>query len=90
MKRIIHIRRRNFFHAFQCLNTALRLFGFGGFGFETVDITLQVIDFQLLLTIHGILLCQFSRPLQFKGRIIARVFIEFLLFNMQNFADNRI
>ena len=60
------------------------------FGFETVDITLQVIDFQLLLAIHGILLCQFSRPLQFKGRIITRVFIEFLLFNMQNFADNRI
>ena len=56
MKRIIHIRRRNFFHAFQCLYATLRLFGFGGFGFETVDITLQVINFQLLLAIHGILL----------------------------------
>jgi len=41
--------RRNFFHSFKRLDSALSLFGFAGFGLESVNELLQMCNLVLLL-----------------------------------------
>ena len=61
------------FHAALCLG------GFGGFGFETVDKRLQVLDLGLLLGVGGLLLRQSLRALGLVEIVVAAVLGEFLV-----------
>ena len=90
MKRIIHVRRGNQLHAFQHLDTALRLLGLGGLCAETINIALQMGDFLLLALKQRLLLRQFRRPLALEGGVVASVFVQRLLLDMQDFIDNRV
>ena len=62
-KFVVQLRGGDFFHFFQCFNAALRLRGFGGFGFEAIDKRLQMLDFCLLFGERGLLVCQALRTL---------------------------
>ena len=61
------------FHAFKRLDPALRLFGFGGLGFETVDKTLNMSDFALLFFERGLLLREFFLANFLERGIIAGI-----------------
>ena len=63
----------------QCFHAALRLHGFGGFGFEAVDKRLQVLDLGLLLLVSRLLLRQALGALGLIEIIIAAILAELLL-----------
>ena len=68
---------RDFFHALDGFNAALRLFGLGRAGFEAVDEFLQVRDFVLLLGKRGALQFELRQALLFKAAVVAGVAFEF-------------
>ena len=84
------MRRGNQLHTLKHLNTALGLLRFGGFGTETVDITLQMRYAFLLAFIHRLLLRQTGGALYFKRTVVAGVLEHALLFDMNNFINDRI
>ncbi|CSA11305.1 Uncharacterised protein [Vibrio cholerae] len=55
---------------------------------EAINIALHVRHLLLLLLIDGLLLKHFLRALSFKRRVVARVFIQRLIFNMHNAIDD--
>ena len=73
------MRRCDTLQACQRFHTALRLHGFGGFGFEAVDKRLQMFDLGLLLLVSRLLLRQTLGALGLIEIIIAAVLAELLL-----------
>ena len=90
MERVIHVRRGDELHPLQHFNTALRLLGFGGFGAEAIDIALQMRDTLLLAFVHRLLLSETGGALHFKRTVVAGVLRHRLLFDVDNFVDDRI
>ena len=75
----IEMSGRDAFELGQRLHAALRLHGFGGFGFKAVDKRLQMLDVRLLLDISGLLLRQTLGALVLVEIVIAAVEREFLI-----------
>ena len=90
VERVIHVRRGDELHPLQHFNTALRLLGFGGFGAEAIDIALQMRDTLLLAFVHRLLLSEPGGALHFKRTVVAGVLKHRLLFDVDNFVDDRI
>ena len=78
-KFVVQLGGRDFLHFFQGFDAALRLRGFGGFGFEAVDKRLQMLDFGLLFGERGLLVCQALRAFFQVEIVAAAVEREFLL-----------
>ena len=75
--------RRQTLHAFQRLDPALRLLGFGGLGLEARDELLQVGDLVLLFDVGVLLQFELLRASILKGAVIAAVTGEFSVLDMQ-------
>ena len=90
VERVIHVRRSDKLHPLQHFDPALRLLGLGGFGTEAIDIALQVRDALLLAFVHRLLLSEAGGALHFKRTVVAGVLKHCLLFDMDNFVDDRI
>ena len=84
------MRGSNQLHTLEHLNAALGLFCFSGFGAETIDVTLQMCHALLLAFVHRLLLRQTGSALYFKGAVVTGVLEHILLFDMNDFIDDRI
>ena len=82
-KFVVQLGGRDFLHFFQGFDAALRLRGFGGFGFEAVDKRLQMLDFCLLFGKRGLLVCQALGAFFQVEIVAATVEREFLLRQFQ-------
>ena len=89
-KLAVQMRGSDAFELRQCLHTALRLNGFGGFGFEAVDKGLQMFDLRLLFDIGGLLLRQTLRAFALAKILIAAVLRELLLEQFDGLGGCRI
>ncbi len=90
MERVVDVCRGNHLHTFQHLDTALGLFGFGGFGLKAIDKALQMRHPLLLAFVHRLLLGESHRALALKRAVVAGVFEHRLLFDMNNFVYHRV
>ena len=90
MERVIDMGWSDKLHTLQHFDTALRLLCFGGFSTETIDIALQMRHTLLLAFVHGLLLREAGRTLDFKRAVVAGVLEHGLLFDMDNFIHHRI
>ncbi len=87
---VIDVRWRDQLHALQHFDAALRLFSFAGLGAEAIDIALQVRHFALLLLKLRLLLGKPGGALLLERAVVAGIFIQALLLDMQDFVHNRI
>ena len=78
-KPAVEVCRRDAFELVQGLHAALRLHGFGGLGFESVDKGLQVFDLRLLFEVGRLLLCQAAGAFGLVKIVIAAVKRELLI-----------
>ena len=74
----------------QRLHAALRLNGFGSFGFEVVDKGLQMFNLRLLFDIGDLLLRETLRAFVLVKILIATVLREFLLGQFDGLGGGRI
>ena len=84
------MRRRDLFHALQCLQAALGLPGLGRLGPEPVDIGTDMGDFPLLFYVFSLLAGEMLRAQTLKGRIIAPVQGDALLIDVGNMAAHTV
>ena len=89
-KLAVQMRGSDAFELRQRLNAALRLNGFGGFGFEAVDKQLQMFDLRLLFDIGSLLLRQTLRAFVLVKIVIAAVLRELLLGQFDGLGGGRI
>ncbi len=89
-ERRIDVGRSYALHSLQSLEPALGLTGLGGLGFEAVNEALDLGDAGLLAFIAGLLLSQPLAPLALKGRIIAGVRHQFVLFEVHHMRGDTI
>ncbi len=75
-------------HAFQRLDSALRLLRLGGLGTESVDERLQMRDLALLLRVRGLLQRELLRALALELRIVAGVGPELQPIDMHDRIDD--
>ena len=78
-KPAVEVCRRDAFELVQGLHAALRLHGFGGLGFESVDKGLQMFDLRLLFEVGRLLLCQAAGAFGLVKIVIAAVKRELLI-----------
>ena len=90
MEWVIYVRRGDKLHPFEHFDTALRLLGLGGLSAEAVDIALQMRNALLLAFVHRLLLRETGSALHFERAVVTGVLKHRLLFDMDNFVDDRI
>ena len=83
-------QRRNFFHAVQSLDTALRLLGFAGLGLEACNELLQMRNLVLLLSKGVLLEFHLLGTHVFKLAVVAAVAHELACVDVQGDVGHRI
>ncbi|MCY1404087.1 hypothetical protein D9M71_192870 [compost metagenome] len=88
VKRRVHMRRRQFFHALQGLDPALRLAGLGGLGLEAGDVLFHVRALRLLLLVGLLLLRQALGTGALEGGVATLVQVQLALLDVQHMVDH--
>ena len=90
VERRIHVRRRDDFHARQCLQPALRLARLGGLGAKALDVGVQMRNLALLLLVGRLLLREMHRALRLERRVIPRIQLGPALFYREDVPDGAV